>query len=134
MRHSLLAGTVLLATIIAVPAAQTPGATSTRSPASQSTSWKPPRTPDGQPDLQGVWLNATATPLERPKALEGRSTLTDAEVENLKRNADRLFRDGNADLPVGDNLFLTALANPDQYRSPNGSNRSAAYLIPNLRI
>ena len=32
---------------------------------------KPPRTPDGQPDLQGVWLNASATPLERPKALEG---------------------------------------------------------------
>jgi hypothetical protein len=130
MRHSLLAGTVLLATIIAVPAAQTPNATTTRSPTSKSTSWKPPRTPDGQPDLQGVWLNKSATPLERPKALEGRASLTDAEVENLKRNADRLFRDGNADLPVGDNLFLAALANPEQYRSANGSNRSAAYLVP----
>jgi hypothetical protein len=108
---------MLLATIAAVHASQT-------------SSWKLPRTQDGQPDLQGVWLNASATPLERPKALEGRPTLTDAEVENLKRNADRLFRDGNADLPVGDNLFLTALANPDQYRSQNGSNRSAAYLIP----
>ena len=27
----------------------------------------PPRTPDGQPDLQGFWTNATFTPLERPK-------------------------------------------------------------------
>ena len=25
-----------------------------------------PRTPDGQPDLQGFWTNATYTPLERP--------------------------------------------------------------------
>jgi len=130
MRHSALAGTVLLATVIAFQASQTPSATTALAQTPQSTSWKAPRTPDGQPDLQGVWLNASATPLERPKALEGRSTLTDAEVENLKRNADRLFRDGNADLPVGDNLFLTALANPDQYRSANGSNRSAAYLIP----
>ena len=24
------------------------------------------RTPDGQPDLQGFWTNATYTPLERP--------------------------------------------------------------------
>ena len=26
-----------------------------------------PRTPDGQPDLQGIWTNTTYTPLERPK-------------------------------------------------------------------
>jgi hypothetical protein len=32
---------------------------------------------DGHPDLQGVWLNNSATPLERPKALEGRPSLTD---------------------------------------------------------
>ena len=29
----------------------------------------------GQPDLQGVWVNNSATPLERPKALEGRPFL-----------------------------------------------------------
>ena len=38
-----------------------------------------PRTPDGHPDLQGVWTNATITPLERPKAFAAKPTLNDAE-------------------------------------------------------
>src|SRR4029450_171803 len=29
-----------------------------------------PKTPDGQPDLQGFWTNSTYTPLERPKSVE----------------------------------------------------------------
>ena len=65
MRHAVVAGTVLLATIIAFQAAQTSSATGTLSQASRSTSWKPPRTDDGQPDLRGIWLNNSATPLER---------------------------------------------------------------------
>jgi hypothetical protein len=32
----------------------------------QAPAYKTPRTPDGQPDLQGFWSNATYTPLERP--------------------------------------------------------------------
>jgi hypothetical protein len=35
-------------------------------PASAARPWTMPRTPDGKPDLQGVWSNATITPLERP--------------------------------------------------------------------
>src|SRR5947207_3148138 len=44
-----------------------------------------PRAEDGHPDLQGVWLNRSATPLERPKALEGRATLSDEEVTRVER-------------------------------------------------
>ena len=74
-----------------------PGAKSTAA----TNTWTLPRTPDGQPDLQGVWLNSSATPFERPKSLEGRQLLTDDEVAELRRRADRLFKDGNADFLMG---------------------------------
>jgi hypothetical protein len=71
--------------------------------------WAPPRTAGGQPDLQGVWANNNATPLERPKELEGRDRLTDAEVEAMKRRAAELF-DGTGDAAFGDEVFRTVLA------------------------
>jgi hypothetical protein len=95
----------------------------------QEGKWTPPRTSYGHPDLQGVWLNSRATPFERPKGLEGKPFLTDEEVAELKRRAERLFKSGDADLPVGDALFLTALANPEQFRNPNGANRSSTYMV-----
>src|SRR5215471_12151106 len=33
---------------------------------SEAKAWTAPRTPDGKPDLQGVWNSATLTPLQRP--------------------------------------------------------------------
>ena len=39
-----------------------------------------PRTPWGDPDLQGQWTNTTTTPLERPEDLSGKETLTDEEL------------------------------------------------------
>jgi hypothetical protein len=45
----------------------------------------PPRTPDGHPDLQGFWTNATITPLERPKELGAKEFFSEAEAaENRK--------------------------------------------------
>src|SRR5262249_37230345 len=53
----------------------------------------------------------------RPKALEGRQTLTDDEVAELRRRADRLFKNTNADFAAGDAVFLAALANVDRFTS-----------------
>jgi len=73
--------------------------------------WTVPRTPDGHPDFQGVWANNIATPLERPKELEGRALLTDQEVAALKKKAHELFGDGNSDAAFGDTVYRTVLAN-----------------------
>ena len=83
--------------------------------------WTSPRTPDGQPDLQGVWISNTATPLERPKQLEGKARLTDEEVAEFRRRAERLFKSGDSDFAVGDAVFQAVLTNPDRYTNPNAT-------------
>ncbi|MCY4662503.1 MAG: hypothetical protein OXF93_22240 [Acidobacteria bacterium] len=57
--------------------------------------WTMPRTPDGQPDLQGMWGNKTLTPMERPENVEGRAFLTDEEIAriNQQRVVDEQARD-----------------------------------------
>jgi len=72
--------------------------------------WTAPRTVDGHPDLQGVWANNIATPLERPKELEGRASLTDQEVSALRKKAHELFG-GNSDAAFGDTVYRTVWAN-----------------------
>jgi hypothetical protein len=52
--------------------------------AGQATQWRPPRTPDGQPDLQGFWTNATYTPLERPRNVT-KEFYTPAEAAALEK-------------------------------------------------
>jgi hypothetical protein len=75
-----------------------------------------PRSGDGHPDISGVWSHNAATPFERPKELEGRATLTDEELANLKRNAAQLFN-GETDAAFGDSVFLAALRGAKDFKS-----------------
>ncbi len=94
MRHPCLALGLLATTIAIAPLGTVPVAGQTRSSHGKAL----PRTPWGDPDLQGIWSMATITPFERPSALADKQTLTEEEAAELERqtlattNQDR--RDG----------------------------------------
>ena len=55
-----------------------------------SDTWAPPRTPDEQPDLQGIWTNETITAFERPATLADKAVLTEEEARALEvQNAEQ---------------------------------------------
>jgi len=83
--------------------------------------YRAPRMPDGTPDLQGVWTNATATPMERSPELGERRAFTEQEAAAISKaaiaavEADAAPSDPNKKIeaisslpPVGNyNLFWT---------------------------
>jgi hypothetical protein len=69
-----LLGALLVVTAVGV-VAQQPG----------TGSWEQPKTPWGDPDLQGVWRYEAAVPLERPAQFQGRASLTDEEVAQRQK-------------------------------------------------
>ena len=76
-----------------------------------------PRTADGHPDLQGNWLNQSATPFERPKELAGHPLLTDAEVVELNARAKKIFSNPKSDAASADGVFMAAYSNLEVYKS-----------------
>ena len=70
-----------LALILASPAGAAAQSAAAETPGTApAAGWTAPRTPWGAPDLQGVWDYRTMTPLERPRELAGKETLTAAEA------------------------------------------------------
>ena len=112
MRYRWLVSIGALAIVMTgVSRSPAPVVAQTRSPAgtsSTTTTWTPPRTPDGQVDLEGVWDFGTITPLERPSALGDKQVFTDEEAvafereENQRQNRDLIDpKKGGAQYPPG---------------------------------
>lgn len=59
-------GFVAIAMVVGFLAANGEGQTTGASADESAKHWTLPRTPDGQPDLQGIWTNYTSTPFEVP--------------------------------------------------------------------
>jgi hypothetical protein len=94
MKHQCLTSTAALAfTLAVVSLAPTPVAGQTR--LTPPKKWTQPRTPDGQPYLQGIWSNATITPFERPKELAGKEFFTEQEAADYEK---RILRESNRDI------------------------------------
>jgi hypothetical protein len=77
--------------------------------------WSVLRTPDGRPDFQGVWANNGMTPLERPKQFGMRTTMTDAELADLKKRATALQDGGDAFF--ADELVTAAIEGKTKFSS-----------------
>ena len=79
-----------------------------QAPSPPASNWTVPRTPDGQPDLQGVWDYRTITPLERPRELGTKAFFTPEEAqayekdENRRQNRDLIDPEvGGLNYPAG---------------------------------
>jgi len=77
----------LIVVILLAPAPAAAQAQKAAPKAAASTKpWTAPRTPDGQPDLQGYWTNNSYTPLERPNGVT-KDFYTPAELEEANKKA-----------------------------------------------
>jgi hypothetical protein len=92
-------------------------ATADKSASAQVTpaAWSVPRMPDGHPDFQGVWANNGMTPLERPKQFGLRTTMTDAELADVKKRATAMQDGGDAFF--ADELFTAAIEGKTKFSS-----------------
>jgi len=61
--------------------------------------WKAPRTPWGEPDLQGIWTGQAelGVPFERPAAFGTRQSLTDEEFAQRQAQVQNQLKSDNAD-------------------------------------
>jgi len=77
--------------ILALAALGMHASTAAQAPAGIAKPWTMPRTPDGKPDLQGNWTNATLTPLERAEGAP--LVMPKEQVAKMEKNfADRVER------------------------------------------
>ncbi len=110
-----------------------------------SAPWVVPRTADGHPDLQGLWLNDTLTPLERPRQFAGQPYFSEAEARayeagqpqrNLVRIGEfeeRLNGDVNEWGRVLPDLRTSLIVDPPDGRIPERSAAAQARVADRAR-
>ena len=80
--------------LLGASVAVAPSSAAAQEPTSDGQHWVMPRTPDGRPDLQGNWSNATITPIERPAGLG--PILTRGEVAAIEGQREERIEEGYA--------------------------------------
>src|SRR5712691_1757947 len=83
MSRPSFAALVSVIATVCLSAAPTYGQSQSRRAADTTSAGAVPRTPDGRPDLQGLWTTQTFTTLERPDHLAGRELFTAEEAAAL---------------------------------------------------
>ena len=120
---------LLCALLVAIAIAAS-GQVNAAAKTSAANTWETPRTADGQPDLQGVWTNATNIPMERPKELGAREFYAEEEMASF---ADKGFRGDRNPLPEAHYDMSQFGIDPTQARfAPN--RRTSLIIGPEGRI
>jgi hypothetical protein len=80
-----------LAIVLSICFTATGVAGQTRPATATQKTWSPPRTPWGDPDLQGIWpsTDMVGVPFERPAELAGRSEVSEKEFAEREAQAKR---------------------------------------------
>jgi len=99
--------------------------------------WTPPRTPWGDPDLQGLWpgTESLGIPLQRDPKLGTRNELTEQEFENRLRQAQQAVDDMEAefDLATADTSKAgqvgSATSPPPHWQERGTPSRQASLIV-----
>jgi hypothetical protein len=117
-----------IAIVVLVPSGAVAQAAQAKKP------WTPPKTPWGEPDLQGQWPATANIPMQRPASFGTRATLTDEELAQRERQAESQNESDTQEFATGkDNVTI----NPPGYWVEHGKpNRQASLVVdpPDGRI
>jgi hypothetical protein len=106
--------------------------------AAQAKPYTPPKTADGQPDLQGIWSTLTTVPLERPANLGAKEFYTPEELAaQAKRAGARGGGRGAATAETGDLAvhYDTSQFGLDRaHATTSTSNRTSSIVGPDGRV
>jgi hypothetical protein len=120
--------TTVVAAMVASPEAQQSAARGPAARAATAKPYVPPRTPWGDPDLQGGWtnVNENGIPLQRPDAITGKSLddVDDAELADLIAERDKNRVAGAAAIGGRDTG-----AGPTHWYEHYGAKNSRAWMI-----
>ena len=90
MSHRFLASIIALAAMICPVSLPLPLQGQNRpSSLTPAKAWTPPKTPSGDPDLEGIWTTTTTASFERPAQFGNRLFLTDEEYAQAERQLGR---------------------------------------------
>jgi len=100
----------------------------------QTKTWTTPKTPWGDPDLQGMWPGNMGVPLQRPESLGTRTTLTDAEFAQKEAQARKQAQADSQSTAASDSK--TTIGPPSYWVERGTPTRQTSLIVdpPNGRL
>jgi len=98
------------------------------------TSYTPPKTPWGDPDLRGVWPGNMGVPMQRPATLGERATLTDEEFARKQEQAKKQAQADSESTAASDTRV--GIGPPSYWTERGKPTRQASLIVdpPNGRL